>query len=213
MRFGSQKRERNGGGTVFFGFGKQSMRNEVLTRRLMMTAEANADLSRRIAAHVAAMDAFTQAGTIMAYWPFRNEVDTSQIVRAALAAGKRVALPRTIKQEKRLMRLLVTDIERDLIPGAYGIMEPRPELPEASAEEIGLVIVPGLVFDRVGNRIGYGGGYYDRALPLLTKAAKVAVAFNLQLVSRVPADERDRPVDYVVTEEEVIDCRAERGGV
>lgn len=195
-----------------FGFGKRALRNEVLTRRLMLSREANAEYSRRITEHVVAMKAFIESSTVMAYWPFRNEVDTSLIIRAALASGKRVVLPRTIKLERRLAPHVVSDLDRDLRPGAYGIMEPLPELPEASPEEIGLVIVPGLVFDRAGNRIGYGGGYYDRFLPQLSRAAKVAVAFSLQLVPRVPFDERDRPVDYVVTEDGVIDCRAERGG-
>lgn len=194
-----------------FGFGKRALRNEILTRRLMLSREANAEYSRRIAEHVAGMTAFIDSSTIMAYWPFRNEVDTSLLVRTALASGKRVVLPRTIKQERRLAPHIISDVERDLRPGAYGIMEPLPDLPEAKPEEIGLVIVPGLVFDRAGNRIGYGGGYYDRFLPQLTRAAKVAVAFSLQIVPRVPFDERDRPVDYVVTEDEVIDCRAERG--
>lgn len=194
-----------------FGFGKRALRNEILTRRLMLSREANAEYSRRIAEHVAGMTAFIDSSTIMAYWPFRNEVDTSLLVRTALASGKRVVLPRTIKQERRLAPHIISDVERDLRPGAYGIMEPLPDLPEAKPEEIGLVIVPGLVFDRAGNRIGYGGGYYDRFLPQLTRAAKVAVAFSLQIVPRVPFDERDRPVDYVVTEDEVIDCHAERG--
>lgn len=194
-----------------FGFGKRALRNEILTRRLMMSREANAEYSRRIAENVAGMRAFVESSTIMAYWPFRNEVDTSLLVRMALTSGKRVVLPRTIKQERRLAPHIIGDVERDLRPGAYGIMEPLPELPEAKPEEIGLVIVPGLVFDRAGNRIGYGGGYYDRFLPQLPRAAKVAVAFSLQIVPRVPFDERDRPVDYVVTEDEVIDCRAERG--
>ncbi|MGE5559530.1 MAG: 5-formyltetrahydrofolate cyclo-ligase [Chloroflexota bacterium] len=193
------------------GLGKRGMRNEVLTRRLLMSRQANQECSQRIAANVAGMAAFQAATTIMAYWPFRNEVDTSMLVRSALAAGKRVVLPRTIKADRRLAPHIITDIERDLKPGVYGIMEPLPELPEARPDEIDFVIVPGLVFDRVGNRIGYGGGYYDRFLPALQRAAKVAVAFDLQLVQRVPADERDRPVDYIVTEKEVIDCRAERG--
>lgn len=194
-----------------FGLGKKGLRNEVLTRRLLMTREANLEYSQRIAANVASMEAFNAATTIMAYWPFRNEVDTSWLVRTALANGKRVILPRTIKSEKRLAPHIINDIERDLKPGAYGIMEPLPELPEARPDEIDFVVVPGLVFDRVGNRIGYGGGYYDRFLPMLQRAAKVAVAFELQMVKRVPAEERDRPVDYVVTEKEVIDCRAESG--
>lgn len=195
------------------GLGKQAMRNEVLTKRLMMTREANADFSQRITDNVAAMEAFRQAATVMAYWPFRNEVDTSLLVRAALADGKRVVLPRTIKSERRLATHIITDVERDLRPGAYGIMEPLPDLPEARADEIQFVVVPGLAFDRVGNRIGYGGGYYDRFLPQLQRAAKVAVAFDLQMVHRVPAEARDRPVDYIVTEKEVIDCRLESGRV
>lgn len=198
---------------AFGGLGKQAMRNEVLTKRLTMTREANADFSRRIADNVESMDAFRNATTVMAYWPFRNEVDTSLLVRAALENGKRVILPRTIKSERRLATHIVTDIDRDLKPGAYGIMEPLPELQEAAANEIEFVVVPGLVFDRAGNRIGYGGGYYDRFLPQLHRAAKVAVAFDLQLVKRVPAESMDRPVDYIVTEKEVIDCRAERGGL
>jgi 5-formyltetrahydrofolate cyclo-ligase len=99
----------------------------------------------------------------------------------------------------------VADPARDLVPGAWGIPEPREGLPEVPPQEMDLVLVPGSAFDAEGDRCGYGGGFYDTYLPLTRPGTPwVALAFELQLVPAVACEPHDLPVTVIVTEERVI---------
>jgi 5-formyltetrahydrofolate cyclo-ligase len=132
--------------------------------------------------------------------PFGSEWDTLALVRFALAAGKIVAVPRVDKASRMLALHAIADPDRDVGAGSLGIPEPLPTCPAVSRDAIDFVLVPGVAFDRQGRRLGYGGGYYDRLLPLLAPAAaKVVGAFDLQLVDRVPAAPHDIAVDAIVT--------------
>ena len=103
---------------------------------------------------------------------------------------------------------LVADLERDVASGYLGISEPRPHCPAVELSTIDWVLVPGVAFDLSGHRIGYGGGYYDRLLPSLREGApRIAGAFELQMVERVPAAAHDLEVDAIVTEVRTIVTR------
>jgi len=118
-----------------------------------------------------------------------------------LAAGKTVVVPRVNTLARMLELYAVADLDRDVVPGHLGIPEPRPERPQVPRDAIEFVLVPGVAFDLAGRRLGYGGGYYDRLLPLLSpRAARVAGAFEIQLVDRVPAASHDVAVDAIITE-------------
>ena len=122
-------------------------------------------------------------------------------MRAALAAGKTVAVPRVDNESRMLELHAITDPVRDVVAGYRDIPEPLPACPLVARDTIDFVLVPGVAFDRRGRRMGYGGGYYDRLLPLLSpRAARVAGAFEVQLVDRVPAAPNDIAVDAIVTE-------------
>lgn len=185
---------------------KKELRRLILSRRESLSTAEVEEKSRAITFRLLAMPVFQQAKTVMAYIQFRREVQTTAIIAAALQAGKRVAVPVTDTVGKRLIPSLLCDPERDLAPGAYGILEPKPEaIRPLVAGEIDLVLVPGVVFDLHCNRIGYGGGYYDRFLPSTGKnCCWLALAFELQLVERIPVEEFDLPVHMVVTEERVL---------
>jgi len=110
-------------------------------------------------------DVFRRAGSVMIYLAFRGEVPTGLVLEAALAQGKVVAAPVTLKEERRLVPLRLEGLAAELRPGAYGILEPEPSLCRpVPPEDIDLVVVPGVAFDARGGRLGYGGGYYDRFL-------------------------------------------------
>jgi 5-formyltetrahydrofolate cyclo-ligase len=123
-----------------------------------------------------------------------------------MALGKRVCIPKALPKSRELIPSLLLDWGEDLDPGAYEIPEPRSgALRPIEASEIDLLIVPGVAFDLKGNRLGYGGGYYDRFFPLLRpQTPLVALAFELQIVSWVPVEEWDQQVHCIVTEERVI---------
>lgn len=183
---------------------KTSLRQAMLARR---SALSPADRQRMgAAAQQALIDlpAFRQARTILLYQAFRGEVDTAAIIAAALAAGKRLALPRVIKEPRSLVLHAYSGDPATLQRGAYGIAEPRPEWPVIPLETVDLAVVPGVAFDPAGNRLGYGGGYYDRLLPDLRRANPQAVliglAFRFQLMTDLPVDPHDIRLDGVATD-------------
>ena len=144
---------------------------------------------------------FASSRTVLLTLPFGSEWDTRALLEAALARAKTVALPRVNLETGMLDICAITRLEHDAAPGYRGIPEPSAHCELLDVASIDWVLVPGVAFDRDGHRIGYGGGYYDRLLPLLrADAHRVAGAFELQLVDHVPAASHDVAVDAVVTE-------------
>ena len=135
-----------------------------------------------------------------------NEVRTEEMIKESLRMGKKVAVPITRVKEKNLEPSLLTDYDLELSPGTYGILEPTEEyIRPISPEEIDLIIVPGVAFDRLGSRLGFGGGFYDNFLKRLpSSTTRIALAFQLQIVEQVPCEEKDQPVDIIITGEENI---------
>lgn len=120
-----------------------------------------------------------------------------------------MACPKVVWRPRGLASYAVSSLG-ELIVGERGLLEPDPDRAEPIGEEIDLVLVPGLAFDRNGGRIGYGAGFYDRFLAG-TPAVKVALAYSLQLIDAVPVEPHDVPVDRILTEEESIVCRVAGG--
>lgn len=193
---------------------KSELRRLVLSARDGLEPAAREAGSREIAARLFALEPWRRAGTVMVYLNFRSEVATGLVVARALAEGRRVTVPKTEVTGRRLIASVLSDYPGDLAPGTWGILEPREEcLRPLEPREIDLVLVPGVAFDPEGNRLGYGGGFYDRFLALLrSDAYTVAPAFEVQVVPRVETGPYDIPVDLVVTEKRVIDARAGRQG-
>ena len=144
----------------------------------------------------------------------RGEIDPSPVLAASHAGGARVALPRVAAQPPRLRFHDVDPGQRTaLAPGPHGLLEPLPSAPEVDVAGIDVMILPGLAFDRAGNRLGYGGGYYDEAAGRLRAAGRgflVGVAYDFQIVERCPVGPDDVAVDCLVTEREVVRCAGAR---
>jgi len=95
--------------------------------------------------------------------------------------------------------------------GAYGILEPaRSQIVPIEPNTIDLVIIPGIGFDKTGNRMGHGKGYYDRFLPLAKKAIRIGLCFEFQIKDQIPTEPSDQKVDYIITEERIITCKKYR---
>lgn len=187
---------------------KAVLRKQMRAARLALPPEERAERSRRAQQALAGSRWFQQAGTVMLYLPFRGEVETALLAEAARAAGKRLVLPRVQKEPKHLW---LHRWAGEPVAGAYGILEPAADWPLAEAGEVELVVVPGLAFDRQGNRLGYGGGYYDRTLPLMVQARFVALAYRFQVVEGLVADPHDVPLHGIATEEGLITCQRPGG--
>ena len=147
---------------------------------------------------------FRQAKTVMAYAAIPPEVNLSPVLEEILAAGKTLALPRC--EEDGMMTAQRVCNFNQLISGAYGIPEPKPDAPVVSAAEIDLILVPGLAFDRTGRRLGRGKGYYDR---FLVDFCGKTMGICGQLMPAVPVEQHDITMDAVATDHGIIICRME----
>jgi 5-formyltetrahydrofolate cyclo-ligase len=183
---------------------KIELRKSVIERRSSMSLPARQTANRTISKRILAMGGFNDAQTVMAYMSIAAEFSTMELVRETLVQGKILILPKVNREKKQLDLFRVKNIDADLSPGVWGILEPNPERCEKIiAEDIEFVLVPGVAFDAQCNRLGYGGGFYDRLLEDLGPfASLVAPAFELQIVERVPIEEHDIPLNVIVTEEQ-----------
>lgn len=184
---------------------KKMLRESVLALRNTMNREEIETKSALIKEKLFGLPEFRESQAIMFFLSFGQEVRTEAMVRESLALGKQVLVPKTDTKNHRLILSRLVDYDADLAPGIWGIPEPRPQaLRPVDAKVMDLVLVPGVAFDKTGNRLGYGGGYYDRLFPTLKKATPlVALAFACQLVAMVPTEAFDQPVDCLITEENV----------
>jgi 5-formyltetrahydrofolate cyclo-ligase len=184
---------------------KRAMRDRVLRARDALPLEVREQAGRAIVATLAARADFRAATTVLLPLSFRSEYDTAPLFDAALSSGKVVSAPRVNTDTRMLEAFVVADPARDVAPGFRGIPEPLPHCPAVALDAIDWVLVPGVAFDTRGYRIGYGGGYYDRLLPLLRRdAQRIAGAFELQVVEQVPSAPHDLAVDAIVTERRTI---------
>jgi 5-formyltetrahydrofolate cyclo-ligase len=191
---------------------KQALRAEMLQRRDSLPQHERQAKSALICDRLLKLPAMVRAGHIFCYVSYKSEVETHDLIRRMLANDRTVSVPWIDHNQRQLIPARIRSIERDLTPGRYGILEPRPErLSPAPVDEIDMVVLPGLAFSETGWRIGYGGGYYDRFLRASGKAA-CGLAFELQIVPDLPRDPgRDALLDCVVTEERVVVCRPSAG--
>jgi 5-formyltetrahydrofolate cyclo-ligase len=186
---------------------KTALRREALARR-----DATPDRderSRRIQDRLLSLEEYQRARTICLYAGVKSEVTTLPILVRALEEGKRVALPAC--DGDRLRLVYVTSLDDLAQAGRFGLLEPKPELAAAPerrcpVDAVDLFVVPGVAFDPTGGRIGYGRGFYDRLLvDARLDAARIGLAFDCQMVDRVPANPDDVPMHRVLTEARIYD--------
>jgi 5-formyltetrahydrofolate cyclo-ligase len=183
------------------------LRKDILKRRDQQSDQDQRHKSDRIRTTLLGLDELKRCSSIFIYVSFRSEVRTSEIIEYLLAQGKTVSVPLTRVAEKRLEIIRIKDPERDLVPGYCGIPEPKEELAVSGAlpaESLDLIILPGSVFDERGGRFGYGGGYYDRLLAQVPEAGRIALAYEMQIVQKLPLQDHDELLDMIVTEKRLI---------
>jgi 5-formyltetrahydrofolate cyclo-ligase len=191
---------------------KRSLRERILGTRDALPAATRARFGEAIVAALCAREDFRLAATVLLSLAFRSEWETRPLFAAALALGKTAVAPRVNPASRMLDLYAIADLERDVASGYQGIAEPLAHCRSIAPSAVDWVLVPGVAFDARGYRIGYGGGYYDRLLPTLRDdARRIAGAFELQIVERVPAAAHDLRVDAIVTEARTLELhRADR---
>jgi len=139
-----------------------------------------------------------RARTILFYAPMSEELDVTPLLEESLRAGKAAALPRFNSQTGNYEAFEVRDTGNDCAPGKFGIIEPRAHCPPMPLKRLDLALVPGLGFDLSGRRLGRGKGFYDRLLAGMT-GTKCGIAFDEQVAGRIPAEEHDVMMNYILT--------------
>jgi 5-formyltetrahydrofolate cyclo-ligase len=184
---------------------KASLRRGAAVRRDALAVEVRKAAAEAIAARPFPLP--ISPGTIVSgFMPMKTEINPLPLMKALADAGATLALPKIAGRGKPLvMRAWAWGAPLD--SGQWGIREPKPEYPEVDPD---ILLVPLLAFDRTGQRIGYGAGYYDMTiarLRALKRVIAVGIAFAMQEVPAVPAVERDEPLDLVLTERETIEIK------
>lgn len=159
--------------------------------------------AQEVAHALLALPELLSARALLAYAALPTELDPVPAVWRLRKRGVRVAYPRI--ESPGVLGMHYVDHELELVPGPFGLSQPREHAPRAPHAAIDAVLVPAVAFDVRGMRLGYGGGYYDRLLPILRPdCLRIGVAFDEQLLAEIPAEEHDEVVDIVVTQTRVI---------
>jgi 5-formyltetrahydrofolate cyclo-ligase len=184
---------------------KSALRTRMRRLRAAIPPSERARLVDLVEETLFGLQEMRSAGTVLLFYSFGTEVATGGMAARVLGAGKRLLLP--FLEEEGDMEAAEVLPGEVLEPSEYGPREPGRRI-AVDPEEVDVVVAPGVAFDREGNRLGYGGGYYDRYLARMGhRALRVGVAFSLQLVERIPAEPGDERVDIVVTNEGALDVR------
>ena len=187
---------------------KKMLRKEILAKRKNIDIAEKEDMDKKIVDKFYESKYYKEAKNIFIYISYDSEINTKEIINKALIDNKRVYVPRT-EFKTRLMDAVEIASLDNLIESEYGILEPAMEEPHIEPDELDLIVVPGVAFDRNGGRMGYGAGFYDRYFKRISKdrmekIKKLALAYDFQILEKIPMDEQDVPVNYIITEKEFI---------
>jgi len=178
---------------------KEKFRKEILDKLDRQSVGEALQKSRVIKEKLFSLPEFKKAKTVMLYASKTKEVNTYEMIDGALEMGKKVALPRCAGLEGIVPKEII-DRHTDLEKGTYGVYEPKKQQADVQPENIDLIIVPGLAFDRQNARLGRGKGYYDRFLKDLPRdKITIGLAFDFQITESLPTDSHDIPVSKIIT--------------
>lgn len=179
---------------------KEEARRYIQNIRKEMPPSQVETRSRIVTGRLFGVDLYQHTPNILAYASCNREVDTYELMRRSIGWGKNVYVPKVYGREMRFYRIPDPEV---LKPGSFGIPEPPGSLPEWKGGNA-LMVMPGLAFDYDRNRVGYGGGFYDRFLSAHPGLDTVALCFDFQLVDRIEAEPHDLKPDAVICEKGIL---------
>ncbi|BBF42288.1 5-formyltetrahydrofolate cyclo-ligase [Lachnospiraceae bacterium KM106-2] len=177
---------------------KQEVRTKIREEKRKLTTDQIEQLSQRIVTQFLESEQYQNANVVYCYVSYNQEVSTRELINQALADGKKLAVPKVTDRATHEMKFYYIQDMSDLIIGYQGILEPEGK-EESLAQENGLMIVPGLAFDLSGNRLGYGGGFYDTYLNNLNRYQLISFAYDFQFFDTIPTEEYDQTIDQLYT--------------
>ncbi len=185
---------------------KKQLREQIINRRKSLICSEVLKKSYLIQHRLFSTSWYQNAHCILFYVSYNNEVHTHDMIKESLRNGKKVIVPK-IDIEKKTLILSKLACWEDLCPGTYSILEPKNNcVRDTPLSSIDLCIIPGVVFDSKGNRIGHGGGFYDRLFQSKCQCHRIGLAYEFQIVKTIPAEPHDIKVEKIITEERTIDC-------
>lgn len=190
---------------------KKTIRKSIIAKRNNLSPDYISSSSKKITTTLLSLDAFKNAKTIMCYVSFGTEVDTKKIIEECFKQGKSILIPiimRNVNGTSYMEASELHNFKEDLTPGTMNILEPKESsIRIIDPEIIDLIIIPGLAFDKYGNRLGYGAGYFDYFLQRLKGDCKqIAITFSFQIVEFIPIEEHDKPIPQILTERGLNQC-------
>jgi len=183
---------------------KRHLRREMKARLAAMSPEVISTKSYAACEKLIALPEYHRARSVMLYLPISQEVDTAGIALHAWQHGKTVLAPKVSWQQRHMLAVAIHSLDDGLVHGKYGIREPLDGEPWP-VEEIDFIVIPALAYDRLGGRLGRGGGFYDRFLadPNI-RALSCGLGFDEQVVDELPVHAHDLPVTVLVTDKRVL---------
>jgi 5-formyltetrahydrofolate cyclo-ligase len=183
---------------------KEQLRSKLQKCLLAMPSERRSKKSHKACQNLISTLQFQSASSVMMYLSLPHEVDTSEAILHAWQLGKAVSVPKISWQQRHMIAVEINSLETGFSTSASGLRNPVRGMP-VPFEEIDLVVTPALGFDKKGNRLGRGGSYYDRFFADdKFRASKCGLAFTEQVVDSIPVTSTDVPVDFLVTDEEIV---------
>lgn len=185
---------------------KMVLRNKILSIRNSLNKETKNAMDQEIYKILITSDLYIKANNIFIYLSFGSEVETKNIINKALEDKKRIFIPKIYKEDKSMKAIRLKSFN-DLKKNSMGILEPIDDSNYIEKEKIDLIVVPGAVFDFYGNRIGYGGGYYDRYLEDIKEINnRVVLAYDIQIVDFIESEPHDIKFNYLITNTKAINA-------
>jgi len=183
---------------------KVELRRQLRNRLVAMPPESRKDKSRKACRNLIATEEFQNASIVMMFLSLPHEVDTADAILHAWQLGKTVAVPKISWQQRHMIPVRINSLDTGFSTGTWGLRNPLTGVP-IPFEQIDLVVAPGLGYDRQGNRLGRGGSFYDRFFANKDlKASRCGLAFAEQVMESIPTTDNDEPVEFLVTDEEVV---------
>ena len=181
---------------------KKEMRTAMKARLAAVSKDETLGASKSVLAQLESLEQWKRAEIVLAFLSMKDELDTAPILKKVLEQGKTLAVPRVVGPD--LVFYQIQDLEKDVAPGAFGILEPVPGLSQMAVETISghhsVALVPGLAFDRENFRLGRGKGFYDRFLASAGDSLyKIGIGYSFQLVEKVPREPHDKALDLIIT--------------
>lgn len=189
---------------------KNKLREKYKRIRREMPADVKKSRDEKILSRLLSLPAYKSCDTVLTYVSTAIEVDTIGLIKQALLDGKRVAVPKCKNGTRNMDFYIITSLD-DLEPGYFSILEPVPKKCKRLKKSVSaFCVVPALSYDRYGYRLGYGKGYYDRFLSANKNLIRVGIEYCCCMETELLHGRFDVPVDIVVTEKYVKNCRKEQ---